>query len=104
MKTRGQFSKCVDCGTDKVIMTHKDNELTEILCKDCLSSRAQLQSFKEDKLSFSALLTKIRKETERRVQSEIRNQAPAHGWLSRYKGMSGTVNANYWKEQLQQSK
>ena len=101
---RVSYSCCKDCGTDKIIPTHKDNELTEILCKDCLSSRAQLQSIKEDKLSFTALLTKIRKETERRVQSEIRGQAPAYGWLSRYKGICGTINANYWKEQLQQSK
>lgn len=105
MKRRNQFLWCVDCGTDKVLPINlKYSEVSEILCKDCLTTRALLQSLKEDKLSFSKLLEKIRKETERRVASEIKSQNPAYTRLSWYKGISGTVNANYWKEQLQQSK
>ena len=101
--TRKTFSRCKDCGTPEVIPIHKDSDLTEILCKDCLTFRAQIQSIKEDKLPFTKLLDKIRKETDRRVQNEIRNSYSPFEMLYNYKGHNGTVNHNYWTEQLKQA-
>ena len=103
--------RCKDCGTDDVI--HKDTRerdlynVETILCSACLHTRAQLQSMKEDKLSFPVLLKKIQGETNKRVKASI-----ARDGYCEYKGInryavygarsdnSGALKRDYWVEQL----
>lgn len=101
---------CKDCGSGDVI--HKNTRETNIdivdvmLCSTCLTTRAQLQTMKEDKLPFDKLLAKIRRETDRRVGSESSHHSPLDRLWS-YRGHTQphtymTDISQYWIEQLHQ--
>jgi len=104
-------TKCKDCGSGEVIRVYygKDkiqqekDHFTVVLCAPCLQSRAQLQSMKEDKLSFPKLLAKIQRETASRVRSEIYNSSVID-MLGKYKRLTGYSKlSQYWVEQLKET-
>ena len=95
---RGEITNCKDCGTVNVIKT-KYKRGTIDICANCLKHRAQLQTMKEDKLSFPRLLQKIRGEMSRDLRLTLKQEK-----LGTYTGVNPYASAknlsNYWVEQL----
>ncbi len=102
-----RFRLCKDCNTENVI--HKDIKESDVdiietmLCVNCLTHRAKLQTIKEDKLPFDKLLKKIRDETYKRMHREDQYRPSPYDMPDKYKGSSTYSTLSlYWVEQLAQ--